>query len=131
VWGPAGTVAACREADVVVTALPDSPDTRGIVDRRALEAIGEGWFVNVGRGTVVDEEALADLLRSRRMRGAALDVFAIEPLPPESPLGDLPNVVLTTHTAWSSDRFPGRLAGLFARNLAAFRGEGEWATRVA
>ena len=119
-----------EEADVVVVTLPGGEATRGIIGARQLAALGEGWFINVGRGSVVDEQALVDALTGGSLRGAGLDVFETEPLPDRSPLWDLPNVVMTPHIAGSSPRYGERLAGLFRSNLAAYRGEGEWVNRV-
>ena len=78
-------------------------------------------LVNVARGPIVDEEALVEALRQGVVRGAALDVFETEPLPPDSPLWDLPNAVVTPHMAGSTPEEERRLAGLFAANLDAFR----------
>lgn len=130
VAGPNGTLDVCREADAVVIALPEADDTRRLVGRTELEALRDGWLVNVGRGSVVDEAALVEALQAGTLRGAGLDVFDVEPLPAESPLWELPTVVITPHAAWSSDRLPGRIAALFERNLAAYRGLGEWQTLV-
>lgn len=86
--------------DVLVMILPATPATRRALDARRLAALPpHAWVVNVGRGATVDEEALLDALRSGRLAGAALDVTATEPLPPDSPLWDAPNVLLTPHVA--------------------------------
>jgi phosphoglycerate dehydrogenase-like enzyme len=77
--------------------------------------------VNVARGDVVDEPALIEALRAGRLAGAYLDVFAHEPLPAESPLWDLPNVIATPHSAGFSDANEERVAGIFLDNL------GRWA----
>lgn len=119
-----------EEADVVVVTLPGGDGTRGIIGARQLAALGDGWFINVGRGSVVDEQALVAALTEGSLRGAGLDVFETEPLPDRSPLWDLPNVVMTPHMAGSSPRYGDRLADLFRANLAAHRGEGEWVNRV-
>jgi D-2-hydroxyacid dehydrogenase (NADP+) len=131
VLGADGTLAVCGAADAVVVALPGGDATRGAVGERELAALGPGWLVNVGRGSVVDEGALEAALRDGTLRGAALDVTVEEPLPPTSPLWDVPNLLLTPHMAWMSPRLPGRVAEIVAANLRAFRGEGPWATRVA
>ena len=86
--------------------------------------------MNVGRGSIVDEETLAAALSDGILAGAALDVFEVEPLPETSPLWDLPNVLITPHAAWSSDRLAGRIAEVFEENFRAFRGLGEWLTLV-
>lgn len=130
VFPPDDTVAACRMADVVVIALPGGEATAGLVDREALAALGDGWLVNVGRGSVVDEEALVEALTAGRLRGAGLDVFAVEPLPEESPLWDLPGVVMSPHCAGTSPRYGERLAGIVDANLRALRGEGQWVNRI-
>jgi phosphoglycerate dehydrogenase-like enzyme len=128
VFGPEGTIEVCREADAIVAALPSAEAPA--VGAAELDALGEGWIVNVGRGTAIDENALIDALTDGRLRGAALDVFATEPLPADSPLWDVPNVIITPHAAWSTDRLSPRVAAVFAVNLTAYRGEGPWTSRV-
>ena len=130
VFGSDGTLEVCHQADAVVITLPGTPETRGLVGTTELEALRGGWLVNVGRGSVVDTQALVAAMRSETLAGAALDVFEDEPLPPESPLWDLPNVIVSPHLAGLSPRYGERLAALFARNLEAYRGEGEWVNRV-
>jgi D-3-phosphoglycerate dehydrogenase len=90
-------------ADVVTLHRPLRPDTRHTLDRTALAWLRPGAIVvNTSRGGLIDEEALADALRERRLFGAGLDVLAAEPLPPDSPLAALDNVVLTPHVAGST-----------------------------
>ncbi len=120
-----------ERADAAIGALPARSDTARLIDAAALAALGDGWFVNVGRGSTVDEEALVAALRHGELRGAALDVTTVEPLPSDSPLWELENVILTPHMAWASDRLTPRLTRLIAANLAAYRGHGPWATRIA
>jgi phosphoglycerate dehydrogenase-like enzyme len=109
-------------ADDVVVAMPATPQTHGFVGREAIGAMkGTAVLVNVGRGPVVDERALVLALEERRIRGAALDVFETEPLPPESPLWRLPNVLLSPHCA---DHVPGwvdEAMRVFLRQLDRFR----------
>ncbi len=77
-------------------------------------------LVNVGRGSLVDERALVEALRSGHLRGAALDVFEREPLPPESPLWDLPNVFVSPHSASTVAQENARIIGLFCANLRRY-----------
>jgi phosphoglycerate dehydrogenase-like enzyme len=108
-------------ADSVVITLPLTDETRGLLDRRRLRSMRRGSIlVNVGRGAVVDEDALVEALRDGHLRGAALDVFAQEPLPPESPLWELDNVILSPHTAALSRRENERVVELFADNLRRY-----------
>lgn len=120
----------CRRSDAVVAALPDAPETRNIIDAAALAALGSGWLVNVGRGSAVDLTALLYALDQGELRGAGLDVFPTEPLPPESPLWSHPRVVLTPHVGGLSPRYGPRLAEITAANLDALHGRGEWVNRV-
>jgi phosphoglycerate dehydrogenase-like enzyme len=105
-------------ADWLLLACPLTDRTRGLVDAAALALLPPGArLVNVSRGEVVDEPALITALRSGALSGAYLDVFAHEPLPADSPLWDMPNVIVTPHTAGHSDGNEARVAALFLDNL--------------
>jgi phosphoglycerate dehydrogenase-like enzyme len=105
-------------ADVVVVALPSTGETDMLIDSTAFQLMRPGTvFVNVGRGRVVDEAALTAALSDGRLSGAALDVFATEPLPPDSPLWAMPNVLLSPHTAALSVLENARIVQLFCENL--------------
>jgi phosphoglycerate dehydrogenase-like enzyme len=107
--------------DAVVLALPATAGTDGMFSAELVEAMPDGAIlVNVGRGTTVDEEALVEALRSHRLAGAALDVFATEPLPAESPLWELDNVLVSPHTAALSERENERIVDLLIENLHRF-----------
>jgi phosphoglycerate dehydrogenase-like enzyme len=100
-------------------------------DGRAFESMRDGAiFINVGRGAVVDEDALIAALRSGRLRGAALDVFATEPLPADSPLWELPNVLISPHTAALSIHENARIVDLFCENLRRYLASEALLTRV-
>jgi len=105
-------------ADWLLLACPLTERTRGLVDAAALALLPPGArLVNVARGEVVDEAALIEALRGGALAGAYLDVFAHEPLPADSPLWSLPNVIVTPHTAGHSDGNEARVAALFLDNL--------------
>lgn len=109
------------ESDFVVLAAPLTGDTRGLIGEEAIGRLKPGaWIINVARGELVDERALARAVRDGRLGGAVLDTFREEPLPPTSPLYDLPNVILTPHTSWSSTRVLDRSVDLFCDNLRRF-----------
>jgi len=113
-------IALARSVDVLVAACPGGAATRGLVNRAVLEALGpKGVFVNISRGSVVDEDALVDLLTSRRLGGAGLDVFAHEPKVPEA-LFSLDNVVLQPHQASATRETRGAMGQLVVDNVAAF-----------
>jgi phosphoglycerate dehydrogenase-like enzyme len=113
--------AAIARADHVLACLPGTSGTDGLLSAEILAAAKPGFtFVNVGRGTVVDEEALTEGLRSGHVGFAALDVFAVEPLPADSPLWDLPNVLVSPHTAALDAREEERIADQFCANLRRF-----------
>ena len=93
------------ESDYVVLVLPHTSETEGIIGARELARMKpSATLVNVGRGGLIDEDALADALRNRRIAMAALDVYRREPLPADSPLIALPNVLLLPHTGGGSYR---------------------------
>jgi phosphoglycerate dehydrogenase-like enzyme len=107
-------------ADVVVDVLPATPATHHLFDAEAFAAMNP-WtrFVNVGRGSTVDEAALVLALRERRI-AAALDVFETEPLPVDSPLWDLPNVLITPHVAGDAAGWREAVVELFVENLERY-----------
>lgn len=108
-------------ADAVVVAAPLTDETRGLFDARAFGLMRSGaWFVNVGRGEIVDEPALVDALVDGCLGGAGLDVFATEPLPAESPLWDLPNVIITPHSSGSTGRSRERSVEQFIDNFRRY-----------
>src|SRR5215217_4608401 len=91
-------VEAAAAADYLINVLPANPENIGLFSREVFAAMKPtAFFINIGRGETVDEAALIDCLRAKRIAGAALDVFATRPLPPSSPLWDMPNVVITPH----------------------------------
>ena len=107
--------------DAIVLALPGTTETEGMLSREVLAAIKPGAsVVNVGRGSTVDEPALIEALSDGRVGFAALDVTAVEPLPHDSPLWDLPNVLISPHTAAISVHEARLITELFARNATAF-----------
>ena len=122
VSGFAALPAVLPRADWLVLACPLTPTTRGLVDADALALLPPGaHLVNVARGGVVVEGDLLAALASGRLAGAFLDVFTAEPLPPDSPFWDLPNVIVSPHSAAASDGLADRVASIFCENLGRWR----------
>jgi phosphoglycerate dehydrogenase-like enzyme len=120
-FGPEELHTALAEAHYVVLSLPETPGTTGLIGREELARMRpEGVLLNLSRGGIVDEDALVDALRSRGIRGAALDVFREEPLPDDSPLWALDNVLLTPHAGAISPGFWGRETDLMVRNIGHY-----------
>jgi len=110
-----------RKSDFVVLAAPLTPQTTKLMDAKRLAAMKpDSYLINVGRGPQVDEAALADTLRARRIAGAALDVFEQEPLPTDSPLWDLENLLITPHTAGITEKLWQRHYQNFSDNLRRY-----------
>lgn len=110
-----------RRADAIVIALPGTDATEGLIDAELLAEMKPGvTIVNVGRGTVIDEPALIEALQRQHVGLAVLDVTASEPLDNASPLWDLPNVLLTPHTAALSDAEDRLIAEFFADNARRY-----------
>ena len=121
-WKAETLDAALAKADVVVCAAPDTPGTRQVFDRTRLRRMpGSAVFVNAGRGSAVDENALASDLSEGRLGGAVIDVTETEPLPPDHPFWDCPGLILTQHTAGGSADEIDRKLRVFADNLERFR----------
>lgn len=112
---------ALGDADFVVLAVPGTTETREMIAAAELAAMKPGaYLVNVSRGSVVDEPALIEALTDGRVAGAALDVFATEPLPQDNPLWTLPSVVVTPHIAGMRTDYEDRLLDIFCDNLERF-----------
>ncbi len=113
--------AALAGAEHLVLAAPHTSETEDLVGENELALLARGAVVvNVARGALLDETALIRALRSGHLAGAALDVFAEEPLPADSPLWDMPNVIVSPHSASTSDRENGRITDLFCENLRRY-----------
>ncbi len=111
-----------QQSDYVVLAVPLTSETENLIGEPELRAMRRNaYLVNIARGKVIDEDALIRALREQWIAGAGLDVTAEEPLPSESPLYAMPNVILTPHISGESEHYERRLADLFADNLRRYR----------
>lgn len=128
---PGEIAAVAPTIDAVVSTLPGTAATTGLLGQEFFAALKPGaTVVNVGRGTVIHEPTLIEALRTGAVGFAALDVFASEPLDPKSPLWDLPNVLISPHTAALDEAEERRIAVLFAENASRFLNGEELINRV-
>jgi phosphoglycerate dehydrogenase-like enzyme len=111
-----------READYLAVTAALTPQTRGMVSAEVMRALKPtAWVINIARGPIVDEAALAVALKEKRIGGAALDVFDTEPLPADSPLWSVDNAILTPHVSNSSPKVRERSLALVAENVRRFK----------
>lgn len=109
------------ESDYVVLVLPRTPETVGLIGRQQLQRMKLGArLINIGRGDVLDEDALVESLQAGHLAGAYLDVFRTEPLPSDSPFWDMPNVLITPHSAAAAPRREERIVDIFLDNLRRY-----------
>ena len=121
VFGPGHLDRVLAEADFVIIAAPLTASTRGLFDAARLARMkSDAYLINVSRGPIVDEAALAEALRSKSIAGAALDVFSTEPLPQDSPLWELDNLLITPHTAAVTEKLWERHYALIRENLRRY-----------
>jgi phosphoglycerate dehydrogenase-like enzyme len=122
VYGPEDLHQMLREADFVVISAPVTGKTQKLIDANALALMKtDAYLINVARGVLVDESALIEVLRQKKIGGAALDVFEEEPLPASSPLWDLDNVLITPHQAGIAHKLWERQYALFRENLRRYQ----------
>ena len=122
VWGPEYLPHLLAEADYAVMCAALTKETRGMMGEAELRQMkATAYFVNIARGALVDEKALLRALRERWIAGACLDVFVQEPLPPENPLWDLPNVLITPHNSATTPQQMGRALDIFVENLKRYQ----------
>ena len=120
-YGPDGLSHILEQAQFLVLTTPHTDETDRLIERAELELLPEGAvLINIARGSVVDQAALIDALRSGHLSGAALDVFGVEPLPPDDPLWAMPNVIISPHSASTADSENRKLTRLFCDNLKRF-----------
>jgi phosphoglycerate dehydrogenase-like enzyme len=109
------------EVDYFICVAPSTPDNRKMIGEEALARMkSSAFFINIGRGEVVDEEALITILQEKKIAGAALDTFWKEPLPLENPLWNLENVIITPHVGGMSDIYVDQVLTIFEGNLRRF-----------
>jgi len=121
-FAPAALLDVLPQADFVVITVPLTEATRGLIGEAELQAMKESaYIVNIGRGGVIDEPALVPALQEGRLAGAGLDVFASEPLPPDSPLWTMENVIITGHYAGATPIYDERAMAIFLDNLRRYR----------
>ena len=131
VFAPEHLHAVLRQADAVAVTVPLAPATRGLVGAAEFAVMKpSAVFVNVARGAVVDEAAMIDALRERRIAAAVLDVFEREPLPEDSPLWDLENVLITPHVSGSTPVYMRKAVDVFVKNVRSLEATGELVTGV-
>lgn len=131
VYGPEELPESLGQAEHVLVSLPHTPATRGLIDGPALAAMRQGAYIyNVGRGPVIDQSALEAALASGHLGGAGLDVTDPEPLPPESPLWDMENVIITAHSSGASPHYWDRAIELIIANVQRLRAGEEPLNRV-
>lgn len=110
-----------RRADVVMMACPRTKETYHLIGREELALMKESaYLINVTRGGIIDEDALSDALRAGQIAGAGIDVTEVEPLAPESPLWDAPNIILTPHRAGASQHRPRKVFEFFLAQLERY-----------
>jgi len=124
-YGPEGVLDMLPQADFLLLATPHTPHTERLIGAAELAQMKRGAvLINVGRGALVDQAALVAALQSGQLGGAALDVFAVEPLPPGDPLWTLPNVLISPHSASTATSENEKIVQIFVENLGRFqRGE--------
>lgn len=121
-FGPDRLPELLPQADFVVLTVPLTHETQGMIGERELHAMKPtACIVNIGRGGTIREDALITALREGRIAGAGLDVFETEPLPEDSPLWDMDNVIITSHYAGATPHYDARAMAIFVDNLRRYR----------
>jgi phosphoglycerate dehydrogenase-like enzyme len=120
-YPPQAVASMAERCDFLVVTAPLTPETRGLIGRAVFQRMKPtAYLIDISRGQVVDQDALIQALRDRHLAGAALDVYPVEPLPADSPLWEMPNVILSPHVAGASGAYYERAAAVFAENLRRY-----------
>ncbi len=125
-YDAAGLPELLRQSDFVVNILPLTAETRHLMGQEQFRQMkANAFYINVGRGETTNTEALIQALQEKRIAGAGLDVTAPEPLPADSPLWDMPNVIITPHSAGLNEHYFERVMAIFLANLPVYLKDGE------
>lgn len=120
-----------KESDYIVLTLPATDKTKGIISKDRLNMMkSDAYLVNIGRGELIDQEALIEAIREKRIGGAGVDVTVPEPLPADNPLWSLPNVIITSHSSGLSPENNNRRVKIFADNLKRYINNEKLANQV-
>jgi phosphoglycerate dehydrogenase-like enzyme len=120
-YGPQELIEVLREVDYFINVVPSTAETQNMIGAREFAAMKPtAFFINVGRGETVDEDALIQALKAEKIAGAALDVFHQEPLPEDHPLWGMPNMIITPHVAGKSDIYSDQVLPIFEENLQRY-----------
>ncbi|WP_135555809.1 D-2-hydroxyacid dehydrogenase [Paenibacillus cymbidii] len=120
-YAPDGLDAMLAQCDYVVNTLPHTPETDKLMNKERFAAMKRSaYYINIGRGRTTDEQALIAALRDGTIAGAGLDVFEQEPLPADSPLWEMDNVIITPHQAGATVHYEERAVAIFVRNLQVY-----------
>ncbi len=110
------------QSDFLVLATPHTPETENLIGQTEIDLLPQGAvIINIARGVVIDEIAMISALQTGKLAGAALDVFATEPLPPDNPLWDMPNVIISPHSASTANSENQKIVDIFCENLRRFQ----------
>jgi phosphoglycerate dehydrogenase-like enzyme len=121
VYGPTEMLEVFKQSDYIINLLPDTPNTRRVIDKTFFTAVKESTcFINLGRGPTVNQADLIDALQTKRLRAMVSDVYEKEPLPEDSPLWTLENVILTPHNAGVSPKYLERAMDIVRHNLPVY-----------
>jgi phosphoglycerate dehydrogenase-like enzyme len=121
VYAPEDMAAVFRRSDYIINLLPYTPETEKKIDRQFFDQMKPtACFINIGRGRTVNEDDLIAALRDKKIRAMVSDVYYTEPLPPESPLWDLDNVILTPHICGVSPQYMDRAMQIIAHNVNVY-----------
>jgi D-2-hydroxyacid dehydrogenase (NADP+) len=121
VYGPAEMTEVFKQSDYIINLLPSTPETKGLIDKSFFSMMKKSaCFINLGRGSTVNQDDLIDALRTKMIRALVSDVYAEEPLPEDSPLWGLENVILTPHIAGASPKYFDRALDIIRPNLTAY-----------
>ena len=121
VYGPEKMQEVFKQSDYIINLLPDTPNTRGLIDKKLFSTVKESaCFINLGRGPTVNQTDLIHALQTKKMRALFSDVYEEEPLPENSPLWEMENVILTPHIAGVSPKYLARATDIIGHNLQVY-----------